>query len=44
MRVFAIWESDTSMKSNVFFVMDFTSLILFAENLWLKKLTHDTKT
>ena len=38
MRVFSIWESDTGMKNNVFFVIGFTRLILFAENPWLKKL------
>ena len=43
MRVFAIWESDTGVKSNVFFVIDFTRLILFAENPWLKKFPHDIK-
>ena len=38
MQEFAIWKSDTGMKSNAFFVIGFTRLILFAENPWLRKL------
>ena len=44
MKVFAIWESDTCMKSNVFFIIGFTRLILFPENPWLRKLTDNTRT
>ena len=37
MRVFAVWESDMGEKSNVFFIIAFTQLILFAENPYIKK-------
>ena len=31
MKIFAIWESDIGMKTNVFFVIGFTRFILFAK-------------